>query len=134
MRLKEILRQYLAIYIYSTKKNIAKIFNTDTIKQIDKDVFLKMIEDDKEALVVDLRTPFEFNISHHPRAININYLSGFKEKIMKLDNTKTIFINCETAHRSPYATVSLKEVGFTKIYDLKKGFSQIRKIVKKMNT
>ncbi len=132
MSLADKLFPFLAIYTYSTKNKLIEIFDTDTIKQIDKVDFLRMIDEDKDALVVDLRTPFEYNMSHHPRAININYLSGFKEKITKLDNKRAIFINCETAHRSPYATYLLKKAGFTRIYDLKKGFSQIRKIVKKM--
>ena len=121
-----------AIYKYSTKRNIAKIFNFDTIKQLHKTAYLQLIDEKKEALVIDLRTPFEYNMSHHPRAININYLVGFKEKILKLDVNKPVFICCETAHRSPYATLQLKEVGFTEIYDLKKGYSQIRKLVKEI--
>ena len=130
MKSKSLLYSIFAIYKYSTKQNRVKIFNSNTIKQLDKDVYLQLIEEKKEALVIDLRTPFEYNMSHHPRAININYLMRFKEKISKLDTNKPVFICCETAHRSPYATLQLKEVGFTEIYDLKKGYSQIRSIIK----
>ena len=115
-----------AIQRYSTKKSLSKIFNTQTIKQLSATEYLQKIEERPEALVVDLRTPLEYKLSHHPRAININFLYNFKEKIAELDHTKPIFITCLTAHRSPYAALLLKNLGFTEIYDLKGGFVTIR--------
>ena len=118
-----------AIYRYSTKKSLAEIFNSDTIKQISSDEFLNKIKENLDAIVIDVRTPFEYKISHHPRAININFLTNFEKQITKIDPNKTIFLYCESAHRSPYATSLLKKHGFKKIYDLQGGFMKIRKII-----
>jgi len=115
-----------AIYKYSTKKMLVSIFNSETIKQLNAKEFLSKLDSETDFIYIDLRTPIEFKISHHPKAININYLWNFEYLISKLDNTKTIFLNCESAHRSPYAVYQLKKLGFKKIYDLKGGFMKIR--------
>jgi len=125
-KISESLYAIYAIQRYSTKKKLAEIFDTPTIKQLPADEYLQKIKEMPDAIVVDLRTPLEYKIAHHPRAININYLYNFKEKIAKLDNTKPIFITCLTAHRSPYAALLLKKLGFNEIYDLKGGFVTIR--------
>ncbi len=119
-----------AIYKYSTPKSLAKIFNTPSIQQIPANKFLKKIDENPKAILIDVRTPLEYKISKHPRAININFLTNFEDEIAKLDSSKTVFLYCESAHRSPYATFLLKKHGFTKIYDLKGGFMKIRGIIK----
>lgn len=128
-KISESLYAIFAIQKYSTRKNLAKIFNSETIKQLPAKEYLQKIEAMPDALVVDLRTPLEYKISHHPRAININFLYNFKAQIAQLDPAKPIFITCLTAHRSPYAALLLKELGFKEIYDLKGGFVTIRNLI-----
>jgi len=125
-KLGDFLYALYAIQRYSTPKSLARIFDTKTIRQLPAAEYLKKIEEMPEAIVVDLRTPLEYKLGHHPRAINLNFLYGFKEKIAKLDTGKPIFITCLTAHRSPYAALLLKDLGFTEIYDLKGGYLTIR--------
>ena len=115
-----------AILKYSNSKSKSRIFNTDTIKQLESIDFLAKLKENPEAIYIDIRTAIEYKLGHHPRSINIDFLWGFEEQISKIDHTKTIFLNCETAHRSPYAVYLLKKMGFTKIYDLKGGFMKIR--------
>jgi len=105
------------------------IYNTETIKQIPIDEYISKIQtlDSDSVIIIDVRTPAEYDISHYPTAINVNYFKNFKKETASLDTSKTVFIYCETAHRSPYAAKILKQNGFTKIYDLEKGYSQIKK-------
>ncbi|HHB78250.1 MAG TPA: rhodanese-like domain-containing protein [Saprospiraceae bacterium] len=128
-KIGEFLYTIYAIQRYSTQSSITKIFNSKTIAQLPAKEYLQRIDDMPDALVVDLRTPLEYKISHHPRAININFLYNFKSEIAQLDTTKPIFITCLTAHRSPYAALLLKNLGFKEIYDLKGGFLTIRKMI-----
>lgn len=108
------------------------IYNSNTIKQIPVDEYIARIKSSNtdSIIIIDVRTPAEYEKSHYPNAVNVNFFKSFKKDTESFDTTKTAFIYCETAHRSPYAAKFLKQNGFTKIYDLKKGYSQIRKISK----
>ena len=75
-----------------------------------------------EVLLVDIRTPREFNSGHIEKAININFLSSeFDEQIQKLDTTKTLVIYCRSGNRSSKSTSKFVKVGFDNLYDLKGG-------------
>lgn len=80
-------------------------------------------------LIVDVRTKGEYKKAHIKGAQNISYLgSTFAEKAAELDNSKTVFIYCETAHRSPLAARILSNLGFKEIYDLQFGFENWRNL------
>jgi rhodanese-related sulfurtransferase len=80
-------------------------------------------------LIIDVRTKGEYKKAHIKGAQNISYLgSTFAEKAAELDNTKPVFIYCETAHRSPLAARILSNLGFKKIYDLQFGFENWRNL------
>lgn len=77
---------------------------------------------ENDVLLVDLRTPKEFNSGHIENAINVNFLSSeFEKDIQKLDTTKTIVIYCRSGNRSRKSVSKLVEAGFDEIYDLKGG-------------
>ena len=75
-----------------------------------------------EVLLVDVRTPREFNSGHIENAININFLSAeFEKEIQKLDSTKTLVIYCRSGNRSSKSTSKFVKAGFKQFYDLKGG-------------
>ena len=87
---------------------------------------LKATED---KLIIDVRTKGEYKKAHIKGAQNISYLgSTFAEKAAELDNSKLVFIYCETAHRSPLAARILSNLGFREIYDLQLGFENWRNL------
>ena len=100
-----------------SKKNI---YNSETITQLELNDYINKIKTSDNFIIIDVRTAPEFEKGHYPTAININLIQSkkFQQEIEKLDISKTIFLYCETAHRSPFATNYLKKAGFTKIYDL----------------
>lgn len=74
-------------------------------------------------ILIDVRTPKEYKKSHMDGALNISYFGGgFSEKTDSLNNNHTVFMYCQTQHRSPLAARILKKKGFKTIYDLKGGF------------
>lgn len=92
------------------------------------DDYQKKLSENSNYLIVDVRTPGEFNKGHIEHAINISYFgSGFREATDKLDKSKLIFMYCETQHRSPLASKIMKKEGFTHIIDLKGGFIKWQK-------
>lgn len=82
-----------------------------------------LIEENSDIIILDVRTPLEFRVSHIENAININYYSfSFKEQLEKLDPTKTYLLHCQRGVRSGKTIPIMQESGFTKIYHLNKGF------------
>ncbi|PJB12536.1 MAG: rhodanese-like domain-containing protein [Flavobacteriales bacterium CG_4_9_14_3_um_filter_40_17] len=82
----------------------------------------KKIEGNKNVLIVDVRTPYEYNSGHIQGAINIDYYAtNFKTKLSKLDHTYPIYIYCHSGVRSAKAAHTLKSLNFSKIYDLDGG-------------
>ena len=74
--------------------------------------------------LVDVRTADEFEVSHLKNAQNICVTSeDFKEKVAGLDKEKPVYVYCKKGGRSARAATILKEMGFTKVYDLQGGLS-----------
>jgi hypothetical protein len=74
------------------------------------------------AVLLDVRTPAEFNAGHIAGASNIDFENQlFAEEIKKLDPTKTYFVYCRSGNRSGLAVSLMKTQGFTHLVDLKGG-------------
>ena len=72
--------------------------------------------------LVDVRTPKEYKESHVKGAQNICVTSDdFEEKVKTLDKNKPVYVYCKKGVRSANAAKQLKEMGFTKIYDMNGG-------------
>jgi phage shock protein E len=99
-----------------------KIFNTrDKSVDIDSTEFSEKMKI-KDAVLIDIRTPVEFNNLKIEGAINIDYYrDDFLRKISKLDKNKTILLYCRSGNRSHYAVDKIKEMGFTNSFHLKGG-------------
>ena len=77
----------------------------------------------EEVLLIDVRTPEEFEAGHLEKAVNIDFLSeDFLEKTADLDKSKPILIYCRSGNRSGKAAVLLRAEGFKDITDLKVGY------------
>ena len=75
-----------------------------------------------QILLIDVRTPEEFNSGHIENAINIDYKSdSFKDVIGKLDTDQEVYVYCKVGGRSGRSATILKEMGFKNVYDLEGG-------------
>ena len=103
------------------------IYDSATIRQLPKEEYLAKLASTPGAYLLDIRTGMEYRRAHIDGAVSMSLLSSaFDDRIAELDTARPVFLYCETAHRSPFATMKLKKAGSTEIYDLEKGYSTIR--------
>src|SRR5436305_9004918 len=100
------------------------------VKKISVDEFDKMRQE-KQAVVLDVRTTREFEAGHVPGAVNIPIASpDFKQQISKLDKSKTYLVHCFRGSRSATATQEMSKMDFTNLYDFSGGMDSYQKAKK----
>lgn len=89
----------------------------------------KLIKDENKNLVIlDVRTPKEFAEGHIPHAQNIDFFGPvFERDINKLDRETLVLVYCQTGRRSEAAAQLLRKADFKKVYDLKGGINAWKK-------
>lgn len=79
-------------------------------------------------ILVDVRTPEEFNAGHIDQAVNINWFdSDFSEKMKSIDKNKTIYVYCKKGGRSAKAAHLLDSLGYVNVVDLTGGYDSYLK-------
>ena len=78
-------------------------------------------------VVVDVRTPAEYAAGHIDGAINIDVeASTFDAEIAKLDKNATYAVYCHSGRRSGLATDAMGKAGFTHVYNLSGGMTDLQ--------
>lgn len=95
--------------------------SNEATKKVDPVEFSEVIAQ-PGVIILDVRTPEEFNAGHIPNAININVADpNFSSEVSKLDKNATVAVYCRSANRSVVATNEMAELGFTDMYDMQGG-------------
>lgn len=99
--------------------------NTDEISILGGYFYLKQDEvnlnmkEDKNIVLVDVRTPEEYADVHIPGSILIPLDTIKREANKKLtDKEATIYVYCRSGNRSDSAAKILAELGYTKVYNI----------------
>ncbi|MCX2719317.1 rhodanese-like domain-containing protein [Lentiprolixibacter aurantiacus] len=81
------------------------------------------LNNDDNALILDVRTPEEFEAGYIPEAININIYEGqgFLDAVNKLDKSKNYYVYCRSGNRSRQACALMNNLGFDQAYNLEGG-------------
>lgn len=75
-----------------------------------------------EAVILDVRTPEEFQKGNIGQSVNIDYRNeSFKTDIAKLDKSKPYFVYCLSGARSGAAAGYMRSIGFKTVYEMKGG-------------
>lgn len=84
--------------------------------------FKKALQTQKDAVLIDVRTPLEVAERMIPGAIVIDFLAGnFEKNIANFDKDKTYYIYCKSGNRSGKACQIMSEMGFDKLVNLAGG-------------
>lgn len=84
----------------------------------------EQLENDENAVILDVRAPQELEEGYIPKATNIDFYLGqeFLEEVEKLDKNKNYYVYCRSGNRSGQACAIMNSVGFKNAYNLEGGF------------
>ncbi len=85
-----------------------------------------LIAQEKDVIVLDVRTPAEFALGHIEGALNINIAGAdFTEKVSKLDRDKSYIVHCAANTENGRAARSvdiMSGLGFNNLLSMEGGF------------
>lgn len=101
---------------------------SEIIEVVAPKAMFEILSENRDAQLLDVRTDKEFLVSHLKNAQNICVTdTDFKERVASLDKAKPIYVYCNKGGRSAKASAILKDMGFTKIFDLQGGITEWEK-------
>ena len=87
-------------------------------RQVTTDEAISIMEEEKDYIILDVRTPEEYKSKHIPGAINIPNETIGTEDIPELpDKEQLIMIYCRSGNRSKQAAEKLAAQGYTNIVE-----------------
>lgn len=83
------------------------------------------LEQDDNAVILDVRTAEEVSEGYIPGAINLDIHQGqeFVDALKELDADKNYYVYCRSGGRSSQACSIMNQLGIDKAYNLMGGFS-----------
>jgi thioredoxin 1 len=92
--------------------------STESLSPVD---FQEGIMADKEAIVLDVRSPEEFSMGHLANSKNVHLHSrDFEDAASEIIGDAPVYVYCKSGSRSSEAAIRLSEMGF-EVYDLEGG-------------
>lgn len=95
------------------------------MKNLTQEQWSKEIEQDNNAVILDVRTEEEFIEGYIPTATNIDIYKGqgFLDEIEKLDKSKNYYVYCRSGARSAQACALMNQQGFENASNLMGGIT-----------
>ena len=116
----------MKIKIYETLQKIFRRSRNSNEKNLDYESVKTILKNDKNAILIDVRSPQEYKEGHLEGSINFPLydLERNSEKIIK-DKQNTIIIYCQSGSRSNKALEILNSKGFSNLYQIEGGLDNI---------
>ncbi len=121
-----------AFIVFTMLKKRFFMFTNKNVKNVDADEANKLINENKNIIILDVRTKGEFESGHIPKAKNIP-VQQLSTRIKELEKYKDtpILVHCASGGRSPSAVKALVNNNFTQIYHLNRGLMSWKHPLKK---
>lgn len=110
-------------WIYRLQKNFFRSSEND----INYNVMQKMIKENSDVVVIDVRTKDEFSYNHLKGAVNIPLQDICNDTVKRYIRNKSslIIVYCEYGGRSRKAMNKLNKMGYVNVYNLDGGIENI---------
>jgi rhodanese-related sulfurtransferase len=100
----------------NTRSNIMNITPSDAYA---------LIRNSSNLVIIDVRTPQEYQSGRLDEAINLDYYShGFLNNLTSLDKNSTYLIYCRRGIRGGLALGIMRDLGFKEVYNIAGGLTQ----------
>lgn len=96
------------------------------MKDLNQQEWQDKLKEDKNAVIMDVRTQQEVDEGYLPNMIHIDIYKGqeFINEVEKLDKSKHYYIYCRSGKRSSQACTLLDQMGFSETYNLQGGINE----------
>lgn len=109
----------------SSQETVQEQDSQQSVKRVTKAEFNTFMADHSDYILVDVRTPEEFNNGTIENAVNINFNDpNFQAQLNELDKAKPVLMFCHSGGRSGRALPIFKTLGFQHVLELEGGYSQ----------
>jgi len=104
--------------VFMVNKKDTNIENKGTIKYVSMNDIVQIMSENKDYIILDVRTFEEYNEGHIPNAICIPNETIEEDIVDKLPNKEQlILIYCRSGNRSKQAAEKLKRLGYTNLIE-----------------
>ena len=105
------------------------------MSDINQNTWRSQLESEEDFIILDVRTSEEFEQLRLPNSTNIDFYNpqNFILELEKLDKNKSYYVYCRTGSRSATTCDLMKEIGFTKTYNLLGGIAEWKGEVESQN-
>lgn len=112
----------LAFLVFTMLRKRFFIFNNKNVKNVNADEAYKLLSENINMIILDVRSKSEFESGHIPKAKNIP-VQNLSARMKELDKYKDtpILVHCASGGRSPSAVKALIDNNFTQVYHLNRG-------------
>ena len=124
--MKKILLSLLTAISFGTTGCSAQ---SDSIDTLAPQAFIKQAKADTTSIILDVRTPGEYQEEHLAGAQQLDFLNteAFDAGIKLLDKSHTYYVYCRSGKRSHHACMKMQKLGF-KVFDMEGGILNWKKL------
>ena len=116
------------LFLTNTKSTKENVYPQE-ITKLNSEDFVSQYKQNENTILIDVRTPEEFQSGHIEGAINIDFNNqNFETQIQSLDPNIQYFVYCRSGDRSGQAISVMKKYGFQNILELKGGLASSQNI------
>ena len=96
------------------------------MQNLNEQQWVEAMEQSDQAVIIDVRTPYEIEQGYIPGALHINIqdAGSFMQRIADLDKDSDYFVYCRAGSRSAQACMIMESQGFRSTYNLAGGFDR----------
>lgn len=112
----------ILIIFYIIRRGATSVEEINNITPSEVDKLIRENKNDRNLIILDVRTPLEFASGRIAGAINLDYHSpAFATSLDTFTRSKTYIVYCRSGNRSLKASRIMKDKGFNTIYNMEGG-------------